>query len=63
VADLLADVRRVKQVADVFGPGSTALSMWKVAERALEHHDEDVRRLASARLVELARSPALRRHG
>jgi hypothetical protein len=23
VADLLADVRRVRQVADVFGPGST----------------------------------------
>jgi hypothetical protein len=26
VADLLADVPRVRQVADVFGPGSTALS-------------------------------------
>jgi hypothetical protein len=36
VTDLLADVRRVRQVADVFGPGSAALSMRKVAERALE---------------------------
>ena len=33
VADLLADVRRVRQVADVFGPTSTALSMRKIAER------------------------------
>jgi hypothetical protein len=41
VADLLADVRRVRQVADVFGPASTALSMRKVAERALEHDDEE----------------------
>jgi hypothetical protein len=30
-------------VADVFGPASTALSMRKVAERALEHDDEEVR--------------------
>jgi hypothetical protein len=61
VADLLADVRRVRQAADVFGPGSTALSMRKVAERALEHDDEEVRRLANALLAELERSPALRR--
>ena len=61
MADLLADVRRVRQVADVFGPGSTALSMRKVAERALEHDDEEVRRLASQLLAELERSPALRR--
>jgi hypothetical protein len=47
VADLLADVRRVRHVADVFGPGSTARSMRKVADRALEHDDEDVRRLAN----------------
>jgi hypothetical protein len=44
VADLLADVRRVRQVADVFGPASTALSMRKVAKWALEHDDEEVRR-------------------
>ena len=44
VADRLADVRRVRQVADVFGPASTALCMRKVAERALEHDDEEVRR-------------------
>jgi hypothetical protein len=61
VGDLLADVRRVRQVADVFGPASTALSMRKVAERALEHDDEDVRRLANQLLAELERSPALRR--
>jgi hypothetical protein len=61
VADLLADVRLVRQVADVFGPASTALSMRKVAERALEHDDEEVRRLANALLAELERSPALRR--
>jgi hypothetical protein len=61
VADLLADVRRVKQVADVFGPGSTALSMWKVAERALGHHDPQVRAVAGQLLAELERSPALRR--
>jgi len=61
VADLLADVRRVRQVADVFGPASTALSMRKVAERALEHDDDEVRRLANQLLAELERSPALRR--
>jgi len=61
VADLLADVRTVRQVADVFGPASTALSMRKVAERALEHDDEDVRRLANQLLVEVEWSPALRR--
>jgi hypothetical protein len=61
VADLLADVRRVRQVADVCGPASTALSMRKVAERALEHDDEEVRRLANQLLAELERSPALRR--
>jgi hypothetical protein len=60
VADLLADVRRVRQVADVFGPASTALSMRKVAERALEHDDEEVC-LANQLLAELGRSPALRR--
>jgi hypothetical protein len=35
-ADLLADVRRVRQVTDVFGPGSTARSMRRPAERAPE---------------------------
>jgi hypothetical protein len=30
----------VRQVADVFGPVSTARSMRKVAERALEQDDE-----------------------
>jgi hypothetical protein len=49
----LANVRHVRQVADVFGPGSTALSMGKVAERALEHDDEEVRRLTNQRLAEL----------
>ena len=61
VADLLADVRRVRQVADVFGPGSTALSMRKVAECALEHDDEEVRRVANQLLGELDRS-AVTRH-
>ena len=61
MADLLADVRRVRQVADVFGPASTALSMRKVAERALEHDDTEIRALAGRLLVELERSPALRR--
>ena len=42
------------------GPASTALSMRKVAERALEHDDEEVRRLANQLLAELERSPALR---
>jgi hypothetical protein len=51
----------VRRVADVFGPASTALSMRKVAERALDHDDEEVRRLANALLAELERSPALRR--
>ena len=51
----------LRQVADVFAPGSTALSMRKVAERALEHDDEEVRRLANQLLAELERSSALRR--
>jgi hypothetical protein len=45
----------------VFGPGSTALSMRKVAKRALEHDYEEVRRLANQLLAELERSPTLRR--
>jgi hypothetical protein len=61
MADLLADVRRVRQVADVFGPASTARSMRKVAERALEHDDEEVRRLANHLLAEPDRS-AVTRH-
>jgi hypothetical protein len=61
VPDLLADVRRVRQVADLFGPASTALSMRKVAERALEHEDEEVRRLANQLLAELERSAVRRR--
>jgi hypothetical protein len=61
VADLLADIRRVRQAADVFGPASTALSMRKIAERALEHDDQEVRRLANQLLAELERSPTLRR--
>ena len=60
-ADLLADVRRVRQVADVFGPGSAAPSMRKIAERALEHDDEEVRRLANQLLAELNRSAVTRR--
>ena len=36
-------------------------SMRKVAERALEHDDEEVRRLANQLLAELERSSALRR--
>jgi hypothetical protein len=59
MADLLADVRRVREVADVFGSASTALSIWKRAERALEH-DEEVRRVANQLDAELERSPALR---
>jgi hypothetical protein len=35
--------------------------MRKVAERALEHDDEEVRRLANQLLAELERSSALRR--
>jgi hypothetical protein len=48
----------------MFGPGSTALSIRKVAERALEYDDEDdeeVRRLANQLLAELDRSAATRR--
>ena len=59
VADLLADVRRVQQVGDVFGPASTALSTRKVAERALEYDDAEVRSVAQALLAELERNPAL----
>jgi hypothetical protein len=55
VADLLADVRRVRQVADVFGPGST------VAERALDPDHEEVRPLANQLLAELDRSAVTRR--
>ena len=54
MADLLVDLRRVRQVADVFGPASAALSMRKVAERALEHDDEEV-------LAELDRGTVTRR--
>jgi hypothetical protein len=62
VADLLADVRRVRQVADVFGPGSTARSMRKVAERALDHpNEEEVRAVAGRLLAELDRSLVTRR--
>jgi hypothetical protein len=42
VADLLVVVRRVRQVVDVFGPASTALSMRKVTARALERDDEEI---------------------
>jgi hypothetical protein len=48
----------VRQVADVFGPGSAALSMRKVAERALDHDDEEVRRRANQLIAELERNPA-----
>ena len=51
----------MRRVADVFGPASTALSMRKVAERALDHDDEEVRRLANQLLAELDRS-AVTRH-
>jgi hypothetical protein len=61
VADPLADVRRVRQVHDVFGPGSAALSMRKVAERALQHDDAEVRRLVNQVLAELDRSAVTRR--
>jgi hypothetical protein len=50
----------VRQVADLFGPASTALSMRKVTERALEYDDEEVRRPANQLLADLERSPALR---
>src|SRR5436190_9935247 len=52
---------QVRQVAQVIGPASTALSMPKVARRALEHDDEEARRLGNALLAESERSPALRR--
>ena len=55
--DLIAN----PQVADVFRPGSTALSMRKVAERALEHDDPEARAVAGHLLRSLERSPALRR--
>jgi hypothetical protein len=48
-------------VADVFGPGSTALSMRKVAERALDHDDKEVRGLANQLLAELDGSAVTRR--
>jgi hypothetical protein len=56
VAELIDDLRRVRQVTDVFGVPSTAPSVRKVALRALEHDDEEVRRLASRLLAELDRS-------
>jgi hypothetical protein len=61
VADLLTDLRRIKQVAEVFGPGATAKSVRAVAERALDHDDEEVRILAGRLLAELDRSLATRR--
>jgi hypothetical protein len=60
VADLLPDVRGLRQVADAFGPGSAARSPRKGAERALEHDDEEVRRLANQLLAELDRSAVTR---
>jgi hypothetical protein len=40
VAELIDDLGRVREVADVFGVPSTAPSVRKVALRALEHDDE-----------------------
>jgi hypothetical protein len=48
VAELIEDLRRVHQVADVFGVPSTAQSVRAVALRALEYDDEDVRALPGA---------------
>jgi hypothetical protein len=56
LAELIDDLRRVRQVADVFGAPSTAPSVRKVALRTLEHDDEEVRSLASRLLAELDRS-------
>jgi hypothetical protein len=54
VAELIDDLRRVRQAADVFGPGSTTHSIRAVAQRALEHDDEEeVRAVASRLLAEL----------
>jgi hypothetical protein len=61
VADLLAEVRRVRQVAEVFGSASTALDA-QGRERPREHDDEEVRRLAVQLLAELDRSAVTRRH-
>jgi hypothetical protein len=52
VAELIDDLRWVRQVADVFGVPSTALSVRKVALRAPEHDDEDGRALAGQLLAE-----------
>jgi hypothetical protein len=60
VAELIDDLRQVRQVADVFGVPSTARPLRDVARRALEHDDEEVRVLASRLLAELHRSPMLR---
>lgn len=51
----------MRQVADVFGVPSTAKSVRAVAQRALEHDDEEVRVLAQRLLAELERAPAVRR--
>jgi hypothetical protein len=56
VAELIDDLQRVRQVADVFGVPSTAQSVRSVALRALDHDDEEVRVLASRLLAELDRS-------
>jgi hypothetical protein len=61
VADLIDHLRRVRQVADVFGVPSTAQSVRAVAQRALEHDDEEVRVLAGRLLAELERAPGVRR--
>jgi hypothetical protein len=52
---------RVRQVADVFGPGSTALPMRKVAERALEHNDEECAGSRISHSRSWTRTPVTRR--
>ena len=54
--DLLVDVQAVSRTARVFGVRSTEPSLRTVAQRALEHDDEEVRLLASQILAELARA-------
>jgi hypothetical protein len=58
VADLLADV-----VEPGPNTSATALSMRKVAERAREHEDEVVRRVADELLAALERSLKFRSSG
>jgi len=49
--------RRSQSAPGRFGPGSTAVSMWKVAERALEHDDAEVRAVAGRCSRSLSAAP------